>query len=58
VTGCANKSIHSWKLPPDAEGNAARRVLWAQVLTGLELDADGAVRVLDGAEWRERRQRL
>jgi hypothetical protein len=29
-----------------------------QVLTGMELDEEGAIRVLDAAAWQERRQRL
>jgi hypothetical protein len=28
------------------------------VLTGLEMDADGTIGMLDGAKWDERRQRL
>ena len=35
-----------------------RIVLWAQVLTGMELDADGEVRTLDGREWQQRRKAL
>jgi tetratricopeptide (TPR) repeat protein len=32
--------------------------LWAQVLTGMELDEHDAVRVLNASTWQERRQRL
>lgn len=32
--------------------------LWAQVRTGLELDADGSARILDSEEWPKRRPRL
>jgi WD40 repeat protein/tRNA A-37 threonylcarbamoyl transferase component Bud32 len=35
-----------------------RVVLWAQVLTGLELNADGAIGALDAAAWQERRKHL
>jgi hypothetical protein len=40
------------------EGEVDRIVLWTQVITGLELDADGLVRVLDTRTWQQRRQRL
>ncbi len=33
-------------------------MLWTQVITGLEVDDLTAVRVLDAATWRERRERL
>jgi hypothetical protein len=33
-------------------------MLWAQVITGLEVDELTAVRVLDAATWQQRRQRL
>jgi len=37
---------------------AGRLVLRTQVLTGMELDAEGAVHLLSADAWRERRQRL
>ncbi len=43
------------ELPDDLE----RIATWAEILTGLTLDAEqGTIRVLDNAAWRERRQRL
>jgi hypothetical protein len=41
--------------PPAAEGEASVR--WAQVRTGMELDADGVPRWLSPASWQERRAR-
>jgi hypothetical protein len=35
-----------------------RIVLWTQVMTCLELDADGVARVLDADSWQQRRQCL
>jgi hypothetical protein len=32
--------------------------LWAEVLTGLELDRDGLVHRLEASAWQQRRQRL
>jgi hypothetical protein len=31
---------------------------WLQVVTGMELDADHAVHVLDAPAWQERRRQL
>jgi WD40 repeat protein len=47
-----------WPLARPVEGGRERLALWVRVLTALELEADGVVRVLDGAEWLERRRRL
>ena len=47
-----------WTPPAPVEGEVERMVLWTQVLTGLELDADGVARVLDAATWQKRRRRL
>jgi WD40 repeat protein len=46
------------KAPRPLEGTAKHIRLWAEVLTGLELDEDGVIGALDGAAWRERRARL
>jgi hypothetical protein len=42
----------------EARGAVERVTLWTQVLTGLELDEHGGVRVLDDQEWRRRREQL
>jgi hypothetical protein len=39
-------------------GDEARIGAWLQVLTGLELDAEGVLHVLDAPDWRERSRRL
>jgi hypothetical protein len=44
--------------PAPIEADRGRMVRWAQVLTGLELDENGAVHVLDGAAWRQLREQL
>jgi WD40 repeat protein len=46
------------RVPTPVRGDPERIKLWAQVLTGMELDADGATHVLDDAAWRQRKQRL
>lgn len=45
-------------IPQPMEGSAERIVLWAQAITSMELDASGAVRLLDVPTWNERRKLL
>jgi hypothetical protein len=45
-------------VPNAVAGEVERITLWTQVLTGMELDDHGAVQVLDGPTWQERRRRL
>jgi WD40 repeat protein len=47
-----------WKVPEPVADEVPRIVLWTQVLTGMELDSRGTVRVLDAAAWKDRRRRL
>jgi WD40 repeat protein len=47
-----------WEVPSPVEGPPEQVALWVQVLTGLELDTNAMVQVLDAATWRQRRQRL
>jgi WD40 repeat protein len=44
--------------PQPALGTPGRLALWAQVVTGMELDADGLVQPLDADTWLERRRQL
>ena len=44
--------------PPPIEGDVTRIVLWTQVITGMEIDGGGIIRVLDGSAWEQRNQRL
>jgi WD40 repeat protein/tRNA A-37 threonylcarbamoyl transferase component Bud32 len=47
-----------WHFPQPMRGDPERIMLWAQVITGLEVDELTAVRFLDAATWQQRRQRL
>jgi eukaryotic-like serine/threonine-protein kinase len=58
LTGCDDGRARLWRLPPPLDGPVDRVALWAQVHTGMELDSDGGVRVLDPSTWRQRRQAL
>jgi hypothetical protein len=42
---------------PEAQREPERIVLWTQVITGVELDASGATRVLSPETWETRKQR-
>lgn len=57
LTGSLDKT-RLWKVPQPMRGDPERILLWTQVITGLEVDALTAVRVLDAATWQQRRQRL
>jgi WD40 repeat protein len=47
-----------WQPTTPIEGDAARVTLWTQVITGMELDSDDVLRVLDAKTWEQRRRRL
>jgi WD40 repeat protein len=52
------EAIGVYPTPAPVQEKVERLVLWTQVLTGLELDAEGRVRVMTATEWHERRHRL
>jgi WD40 repeat protein/serine/threonine protein kinase len=58
LTACADGAIRRWEVPAPLPGDPDRIILWSQVITGLELDANGGFRWLDPRSWQERRQRL
>jgi WD40 repeat protein len=48
----------TWKVPLPVEGDPERLRLWVQVITGIELEADGSICGLDADTWRQQRDRL
>jgi WD40 repeat protein len=58
LTGSGDGSARFWPVPQPMEGSVEQLSLWAQVVTGLELDAFHSVLVLDAHTWRVRRERL
>jgi WD40 repeat protein/serine/threonine protein kinase len=58
LTRSQDGTVRLWEIPSPLPGSLERNVLWMQVLTNMELDQGGATCVLDGATWRQRRQRL
>jgi WD40 repeat protein/tetratricopeptide (TPR) repeat protein len=47
-----------WDAPAPLPDDAPRLAAWVEAVTGLELDEQGSVRVLDHDAWQERRRRL
>src|SRR5207302_2203295 len=58
LTAGEDKIARFWQLPIPMAGDAEQLELWSQVVTGMELEAHGGVRVLDAATWQERRSGL
>ena len=58
LTGGSDRFARFWPVPAPLSADSERLLVWAQVLTGLELEADGTVGVLDSRAWQQRRQRL
>ncbi|WP_254508369.1 WD40 repeat domain-containing serine/threonine protein kinase [Anatilimnocola floriformis] len=57
-TGGFDRMVKAWELTPPTTGEVNHIVTWLQVLTGLELDADGVFRELNSATWTKRRDQL
>ena len=51
-------TILSWTVPPPPETAPERIVLWSGIATGMTLDADGAVQMLNREQWNQARQKL
>jgi tetratricopeptide (TPR) repeat protein len=47
-----------WDAPTPLPADLPRLAAWVEAATGLEMDEQGSVRVLDGDAWLERRRRL
>jgi hypothetical protein len=59
LTASGDKTCRFWEVSPaPVAGEAERLVLWTQVITGMEVEPSGPVRLLDAATWQQRRQRL
>ena len=59
LTGTSLGTMRTWQ--PSIwpmEEDVQRITLWLQVVTGMELDAEGTLHVLDAGNWQRRRQRL
>jgi tetratricopeptide (TPR) repeat protein len=58
LTLCDDGAARRWPMPQPIAGDPDLVRLWAQTVTGQELDAGKSVSVLAPADWRERRSSL
>jgi WD40 repeat protein len=58
VTAGMDHKAKIWAAPDRIGGPAPRFALWAEVLTGAELDDSGGLRLLDATAWSQRRELL
>src|SRR5262249_47901284 len=56
LTGSFDGKARLWKAPSPVDGEAERIDLWIQVMTGMHLEPDGAVRTLDAPTWKRCQQ--
>jgi WD40 repeat protein len=58
LTGSRDKTARLWKVLPPIQGEPEVIQLLSQVLTGMELDRHGGIRVLSADTWQARRREL
>ncbi len=58
LTGSYDNTARLWPVPAELPAKFERARLWAQVLTGMELDAGGVMQALGADAWERRRQKL
>src|SRR5262249_4906298 len=58
LTVADDQTSRSWPIPLPMNGSAEEIELWAQVTTGMELDPEGGVSILDPSQWQDRRVKL
>ncbi|MGK0186274.1 MAG: WD40 repeat protein/serine/threonine protein kinase [Verrucomicrobiales bacterium] len=59
ITGTSAGTTYNWDVSRSPlEADVKRIELWLQVITGMELEADGQVHPLDPESWQERRKQL
>jgi WD40 repeat protein len=58
IAAVAGLETRIWNTPAPIQGDAAQVGLWVQVLTGMELNDNEQVRILDAPTWRERHRQL
>jgi WD40 repeat protein/serine/threonine protein kinase len=58
LTACADGIVRRWQMPEPMSGKAEFIMRWTQALTGLQLDVNGAMSVLDAKTWLKRQSQL
>jgi serine/threonine protein kinase len=57
LTGCLDEA-RLWQMPVPVKGDVKRIKLMTQVLTGMEMEDNGDLHILDATTWQQRRQQL
>jgi WD40 repeat protein/tRNA A-37 threonylcarbamoyl transferase component Bud32 len=57
LTASEDGTARIWEIRPPLDTDPNRIILWLSVITGLEMDDSGTIRVLDEPTWQERRRR-
>jgi len=58
LTGSDDGTARLWKVATAVKGDVEQINSWIEMSTGMELDENGVVHVLDAQSWDRRRQRL
>jgi eukaryotic-like serine/threonine-protein kinase len=58
IAGSEDGTARLWEAPTEIKGDVSRIARWCEVITGMELDRNDSVRVLDAATWKDRRRAL
>jgi tetratricopeptide (TPR) repeat protein len=53
ATASDDAALRLWAVPAPARADLARLIRWTEVLTGMELDAQGTIHVLDPKTWQD-----
>jgi WD40 repeat protein/serine/threonine protein kinase len=58
ATGSEDQTACIWPTPIEADGDSTHVMLWAQMLTGMELESNGVLQPLEFSKWQELRRLL
>jgi WD40 repeat protein len=58
ASGSFDATVRVWSMPTELQGDAARLVLWCELITGMALDANDSLRVHSAETWNERVRQL
>ena len=58
LTASSDDTARLWTPPPPVGGALETVILWAQVLTGMELNADDTIQDLSADDWQKCRRQL
>jgi WD40 repeat protein len=59
ITGSDDKTARFWDVATELLPDDLERVAnWVEVLTGLTLDENGSIQILDNAAWLRRREKV